>query len=206
MFASEPASCCQSVYASEANNQETPEMRPKSLMLSLAFTSLVLLATSASVIAATISIPQTGSSGANDPVTDGWDIIISGAGTLEITLVQADYSEYFQWNLTGSQSGSGEFSPLPYVGVSNTSLGSWANNAPGASYSFTATNYPATGFPGFPIDYTLDFSFTYDELDGLNPPDRIIVTPNAVPLPAAVYVFAPALLGALGLTRRKTQG
>lgn len=178
-------------------------MKRESLVLSLALTSIMLLATSASVIAATVTIPQTGSSAANDPVTDGWDIIISGAGTLEITLVQADYSEYFEWNLAGSQSGGGEFTPDPYVGVSNTSLGSWANNAPGASYSFTATNYPATGFPGFPIDYTLEFAFTYDELDGLNPPDRIIVTPNAVPLPAAAYLFAPALLGVLGQTRRR---
>lgn len=179
-------------------------MRSKTPILSLALTSLVLLAASSGVVAATVTIPQTGSSAANDPVTDAWDIIISGAGTLEITLVQADYSEYFEWNLTGSQSGSGEFTPSPYVGVSNTSLGTWANNAPGASYSISATNYPSTGFPGFPIDYTLEFSFSYDELDGLNPPDRIIVTPNAIPLPAAVYVFAPALLGALGLTRRKT--
>lgn len=178
-------------------------MKSKSPMLALALTTLVLLITNASVMAATVTIPQTGSSGENDPVTDAWDIIISGAGTLEITLVQADYSEYFEWNLTGSQSGSGEFTPDPYVGVSNTSLGTWANNAPGASYSLTATNYPATGFPGFPIDYTLEFSFTYDELDGLDPPDRIVVTPNAVPLPAAVFLFAPALFGVFGLTRRK---
>ena len=181
-------------------------MKSKSLILSLALTSLVLLAASAGALAATVTIPQTGSSGANDPVTDAWDIIISGAGTLEITLVQADYSEYFEWNLTGSQGGSGEFTPEPYVGVSDTSLGSWANNVPGASYSLTATNYPSTGFPGFPIDYALEFSFTYDEFDGLNPPDRIIVTPNAVPLPAAISLFAPALLGVLGLTRRKTTG
>ena len=181
-------------------------MKSKTLMLSLALTSLVLLAASTSVLAATVTIPQTGSAGANDPVIDAWDIIISGAGTLEITLVQADYSEYFEWNLTGSQSGSGEFTPDPYVGVVNAPLGTWANNAPGASYSLTTTNYPSTGFPGFPIDYTLEFSFTYDELDGLNPPDRIIVTPNAVQLPAAVCLFAPALLGVFGLTRRKTTG
>jgi len=181
-------------------------MKSKTLMLSSALISLILLVASAGAVAATVTIPQTGSTGENDPVTDAWDIIISGAGTLEITLVQADYSEYFEWDLTGSQSDSGEFTPVPYVGVSNTSLGTWANNAPGASYSLTTTNYPATGFPGFPIDYTLEFSFTYDELDGLDPPDRIIVTPNAVPLPAAAYLFAPALLGVLGLTRRKSAG
>ena len=53
------------------------------------------------------------------------------------------------------------------------------------------------------LDAKFDFStlyFRFIGTDGLT--EKAIYTPSAVPVPAAVFLFAPALLGFMGLHRK----
>ena len=169
-------------------------------ILSLAILSLASIA-SANVSAATYTVTQTGSAGTLSPVTDTWNILVSGEGILEITLVQADYSEWFEWNLSGTGSGSDAFSPVPWTGPVNTSLGTWANGAGTGAFTFTATNYPS--HPNIAQDYSIEFSFTPVGPGDVPGIDYITVTPvSNVPLPAAAWLFTSGLVGLVGMSRR----
>jgi hypothetical protein len=155
---------------------------------------------SGGTMAATVSVIETGAAGTNNPATSSWDVVTVGAGTLEITLLHADKSEWFEWSLSGSGSGSGQFTPDP-----SNYLGTWSNGNPGGQYFFTATNYPSVGPTAPPEDFTVEFAFTPNVLGGDPTIDRLIVTPSAVPLPAAAWLFASAMLGLAAIGRRARQ-
>jgi len=167
------------------------------------FASLSMVAAT-NVSAATITVTETGSLGvSSSPATDTWDISVWGEGSLEITLVEADYSEWFTWGLSGSATGGGALGPqqaTPPVGPVNTSLGTWSTGAGTSAFSFTSTNNPSSSVP---VDYTIEFAFTPAPLV-LDPNiDYITVTPSAVPVPAAVWLFGSGLIGLAGFARRK---
>lgn len=183
-------------------------MKPSRSLWSSTLPSLALLLASGNAMALavsldTVSIVKTGSTVGNGQVANAWDILINGDGTLSITLLDADRSEFFEWQLSGSASDSGQFAPshpntADGTGPLNTLLGSWANGSSGASYLFQARNTVS----GLPADYHVQFSLSYINDGSLDPSDRLSVTVSSVPVPAAVWFFGSGLLGVLGLARR----
>lgn len=181
-------------------------IRIRTALLTAAFASLSLMA-SVEALATTFTVTEVGSGGLLTPASDSWTISVGGEGTLEITLVEADYSEFFEWSLSGPNalSDGGAFLPLPWVGPVNTSLGTWGNDAPIGLFSLMTTNYPAN--PDEVEDYTLQFSFTPAALNSDPDFEYLLVTPaSTVPVPAAAWLLGGGLLGLVGLGRRQRAG
>ena len=124
---------------------------------------------------------------------------------LEVTLLQADYSEWFEWSLSGpgGSLGMDAFTPNPWVGPVNELLGSWAVDASTVGmFSFTSTNYPA--HPHVAQDYSVEFLFTPTLTNPGGGLEGLIHTPaSPVPVPAAVWLFGSSMLGLASMARRK---
>lgn len=172
--------------------------KPSASMMAV---SLLLLAS----VGASAATVVTGSAGILTPRTDTWTFNLTGEGTLEVTLLQADYSEWFEWSLSGpgGSLGMDEFTPNPWVGPVNELLGSWAVDASTVGmFSFTSTNYPA--HPHVAQDYSVEFLFTPTLTNPGGGLEGLIHTPaSPVPVPAAVWLFGSSMLGLASMARRK---
>jgi len=125
--------------------------------------------------------------------------IITTAGTYDMTSPEAV--------ITGIEVGAGQwFGPLLFNWGLNTNIDAahvWdVTTNPDNSISLISTDvisdfFPAgSGAPGHPSISGPTVGFTYTV--------NLLLTPTAVPVPAAVWLFGSGLIGLIGLVRRKT--
>jgi hypothetical protein len=160
---------------------------------------LVALMFSVGVNAATLTLTGIGSSGATQSVDVNNNSTVLAGGTV------SEVGNWFsQFDLTSDTSTNVkvEWSFNPFTALT------------GATVVFGEITGPNGIFlPGAQtFDITADFSFTaflaagvYYGLDIINATSNILkydVSVSAVPVPAALFLFAPALLGFLGLRRK----
>ena len=90
------------------------------------------------------------------------------------------------------------FDNLDFANPFSFSINNVSSSIPLTAQTGTLYIFILTG-----LDATFDFStlyFRFIGTDGLT--EKAIYTPSAVPVPAAVFLFAPALLGFMGLRRK----
>ncbi|WP_417498680.1 hypothetical protein [Methylophaga sp.] len=159
----------------------------------------VALLFSVSVNAATLTLTGIGSSGATQSVDVNNNSTVLAGGT--VGEVASWFSE-FDLSSDTSTNVKVEWSFNPFAALTGATLVFGELESPGGDYKPGAQTFDITG----------DFSFTaflaanvYYGLDIINATSNILkydVSVSAVPVPAALFLFAPALLGILGLRRK----
>jgi hypothetical protein len=98
------------------------------------------------------------------------------------------------------------FGPQPGWGLTNT--GPFSNLQPGTSNLTPATYWSGTLNPGGTVAYAFDFKYGFQDTDSQTPYTYAwAVRPgdvNAVPLPAAFWLFGSGLIGLIGFVRRRS--
>ena len=149
---------------------------------------------SISANAATLYLTTAGSSGATQEVSLNNNDVVLGGGTADEP--NTNWSSFFDLSTDQNTPVKIAWSFNPEANLSSATVSLFEMGGPVidqfnliSDYSFTATLM--TG-----INYGLDiFSASSDEL-------KYDVSVSAVPIPAALFLFAPALLGLLGLRLR----
>ena len=149
---------------------------------------------SISASAATLDLSTAGSSGASQEVTIDNNNIVLGRGTVD----EANTNWSSSFNLTTDQDTPVRilWSFNPKANLSSATIALSEFGGPVIEQFDITSDYSFTAMLMTGVTYGLDiFNASSDELE-------YDVSVSAVPVPAALFLFAPALLGLLGLRLR----
>lgn len=161
---------------------------------------VVALLFSVGVNAATLNLTGIGSSGASQSVDVNNNSTVLAGGT-----VGESASWYSQFDLTSDTDTAVkvEWSFNPFSALDSAVLVFSQISGPGGIYVGSTQYFNITGDFSFTAFLTAGLYYAIDIVDATSNILKYDVSVSAVPVPAALFLFAPALLGFLGL-RRKT--
>ncbi|WP_330110252.1 hypothetical protein [Methylophaga thalassica] len=160
---------------------------------------LVALMFSVGVNAATLTLTGIGSSGATQSVDVNNNSTVLAGGT--VGEVGNWYSEFDLISDTNTGI-KVEWSFNPFTALSGATIKFGQISGPSGYYLPGAQTFAITGDFSFTAFLTAGVYYGIDIIDAASNILKYDVSVSAVPVPAALFLFAPALLGFLGLRRK----
>ncbi|MAX52576.1 MAG: hypothetical protein CMH22_11400 [Methylophaga sp.] len=158
----------------------------------------VALLFSVSVNAATLTLTGVGSSGATQSVDVNNNSTVLAGGTVgEVT----SWSSLFDLSSDDNTAVKVEWSFNPFAALTGATL-VFGELDLGGDYLPGAQTFDITGDFSFTAFLTAGVVYGLDIIDASSNILKYDVSVSAVPVPAALFLFAPALLGFLGLRRK----